>query len=209
MKNKSLIMIVAILIIAMNSIAQTFGTFTDSRGSGIIYKTVKIGIQTWMAENLKFNTNYLGDINGTDCWCNTIADEGVTYGCLYTYYAAKNYACPRGWKLPSETDWNILIDYLGGEEIAGDKLKDKAWADTVSANSSGFTALPGGSGQKDVLNSVINVSFGSEGYWWTSTPDKNFNIYYIGMSTSDGSYGRSIYKGRCTGGIFSVRCIKE
>jgi uncharacterized protein (TIGR02145 family) len=188
MKNKPLLMAIAVLFIATSSVAQVTGTFTDSR-DGKAYKTVTIGTQTWMAENLNFNTNFSGNINGTDSWCNTIDDMCVTYGRLYTYEAAKKYACPSGWHLPSDADWKTLIDFLGGEKIAGNKLKSTtAWKisekDTAITNSSGFTALPGGWGQEGMLNSKkVTFSFpGTEGCWWSSTPDPNSNIYYRCMS---------------------------
>lgn len=207
----SFLITISILIIAKSSMAQVTGTFTDLRDKKV-YNTVIIGTQTWMAENLKFDTNSSGDINGTDCWCDSIINEkGQTYGCLYTYDAATKYACPSGWKLPSDSEWKILIDYLGGEKNAGDKLKSTtAWGeDTMITNSSGFTALPGGSGEKDMLGRVTNPNYGLEGCWWTSTTDKNYNIYYIAMSLSDGTYGRSVYRAPCVGCIFSVRCIKD
>jgi len=140
---------------------STIGTtITDIDGNE--YKTVMIGTQVWMAENLRttrFNDG--NDIplvtNNVDwyylstpgfCWYNN--DESTyksTYGALYNGYA-KNI-CPPGWHQPNSSDWEILCDYLGGDSIAGGKLKQTGtefWnsPNSGATNETGFTALPGG-----------------------------------------------------------------
>jgi uncharacterized protein (TIGR02145 family) len=161
MRNKSLLITVVILNIAMCSLAQVAGTFKDSR-DGKTYKTVKIGTQTWMANNLAFKA-------GSGCCAyDNNKNNVVLYGYLYNWETAKN-VCPTGWHLPSDAEWITLIDYEGGEKTAGNKLKEagiKHWGEsnTGATNQSGFTALPGGGRQEDGQFTQINV----DGNWWTS-----------------------------------------
>ena len=139
MKNESLLLTVAISIIALSSLAQETGTFADSR-DGKTYKTVKIGTQTWMAENLAFK--YDGG-----CLAYKDSTKYVTvYGYLYNWETAMK-VCPAGWHLPTDAEWTTLTTYLGGEGAAGVKLKStsiRVNPNEGAANSSGFTALPGG-----------------------------------------------------------------
>ena len=147
------------------------GTFTDSRDSKT-YKWVKIGNQTWMAENLAYKTN-------SGCWAYDNKQSNVTkYGYLYNWKTAKK-ACPKGWHLPSDAEWSELIVFLGGEGIAGGKMKEAGtihWKgpNKGADNISGFTALPGG----DCLYG--NSSFrgvGYSGYWWGSTEYSSSGAY--------------------------------
>lgn len=135
-------------------------SFTDSR-DGTVYQTVKIGNQTWMAENLKYLTNitssnvsldnascaYVYGYNGVNVEDAKATSNYQTYGVLYNWLSAKD-ACPEGWYLPSKSDFETLVSYLGGENIAGGKLKETGtthWNSPNNAtNSSEFTALGGG-----------------------------------------------------------------
>ena len=147
----------ALLCIAISLHAQE-GTFTDSR-DGQEYKTVQIGVQVWMAENL----NYLTD----NSWCyGNDPTNCITYGRLYDWETALN-VCPEGWHLPTDAEWKGLTYNLGGEEVAGDNLKEAGLAHWESSNEGAtnsicFTGLPGGSrfspGYFDFL--------GHYGYWW-------------------------------------------
>jgi uncharacterized protein (TIGR02145 family) len=168
---------------------------------GNVYNTVTIGTQTWMKENLKTthyangtaiplitgNSNWeaLTDTSKAYCWYdNDSATNANTYGALYTWSAAMNGAassssspssiqgvCPTGWHLPSDDEWTTLTDYLGGEAVAGGKLKETGTTHWQSpnegaTNESGFTALPGG------YRYFIPDTFyyiGNYGYWWSST----------------------------------------
>ncbi|MCX6239244.1 MAG: fibrobacter succinogenes major paralogous domain-containing protein [Bacteroidia bacterium] len=195
MKNKSLLMTVAILIIAMSSVAQKTGTFTDPR-DGKTYKTVKIGTQTWMAENLNFKTS--------DSWCyDDSISNCITYGRLYRWEAAKT-SCPSGWHLPNDAEWTILIDYLGGKDAAGDMLKSNRNWNTPKADITkgiGFEALPGG-------NYRLNATFanmGASGYWWTSSEVDN-NAKMIGLEHSSSAVDRYNFNKK---NGYSVRCIKN
>lgn len=121
------------------SLSKT-GTFTDSR-DGKTYKYVAIGDQIWMAENLNYKTANSWCYDNNNSKCNT-------YGRLYNWEAAIQ-ACPSGWHLPSDDDWEQLIDFLGGEVSAGGRMKETGishWKspNRKATNSSGFSALPGG-----------------------------------------------------------------
>ena len=150
-----------------------YGSFTDAR-NGEVYKTVQIGDQTWMAENLRSISD---DPNEVNC-CN--------YGKLYVH---QKEVCPEGWHLPDSSEWQILIDYLGGNNIAGGKLKETGnthWdpPNNGATNSSGFTAL--GAGFADDVLGLQERNKRAE--FWTSTryPGDNGNIsyYYVFLSSS-------------------------
>jgi uncharacterized protein (TIGR02145 family) len=119
MKNRSFLLTLAIVFIALSSLAQEAGTFTDPR-DGKTYNTIKIGTQTWMAENLAYKA-------GNGCWAYDDNPENVAkYGYLYYYETAKT-VCPEGWHLPGDMEWNILVKYLGGDKVAGGKLKENGF----------------------------------------------------------------------------------
>lgn len=124
----------------------SYGEFTDSR-DGQIYKTVRIGNQVWMAENLNYNIDSLKSM----CYNNS-ADSCFKYGRLYNWSVAKD-ACPKGWHLPTIDEWRTLISFAGDPEVAKLKLKSKsgwlvlAGIESVTGNGTddfGFTVLPAG-----------------------------------------------------------------
>ena len=199
MKNKSFIITIAIVIIALSSIAQEKGTFTDAR-DGKTYKTVKIGTQTWFAQNLAYKLD-----SGCFAYSNSINNLGI-YGYLYSWNAAK-IASPPGWHLPSVAEWQQLIDFLGGAGIAGNKLKEVGtthWEslNTYASDAMGFTALPGGCRDTDTKFKF----FGIKGFWWSSTQPNAFSASYF-FITNNGSFLTLDYcnKLKC----YSVRCIKD
>ena len=180
-----------------------------------------------MAVNLDIETYRNGDIipqvtdpaiwaalkTGAWCFYNNDVANGVKYGKLYNWYAVNDSRglAPKGWHIPSVAEWTILSTLLGGEDVAGGKLKEvgtigtnKNWRspNTNATNESGFTALPGGYRLYDGgFNDVV-----SSGYWWSHTEfnssdawGRNLNYlagYLIEVSTNKG-------------GGFSVRCIKD
>jgi uncharacterized protein (TIGR02145 family) len=194
-----------------------YGEVTDTEGN--IYKTILIGAQVWMAENLastKFN-------DGTDItWATNINDWNlatnpayswynnitVSYGALYNWYAVNSgKLCPSGWHVPTDDEWTALSTYLGGSVVAGSKLKETGTVHWQSPNSgatniSGFTALPGG---YRYYNGTFN-SIKRYGYWWTSTENSTSNAYgrdmYHGYSNLD-----RISSDKRSGA--SIRCIKD
>jgi uncharacterized protein (TIGR02145 family) len=182
-------------------LAQTSGTFIDAR-DGLDYNWVKIGSQIWMAENLAFN-------NDGGCWAYN-NDEGnvATYGRLYNWGTALA-VCPSGWHLPSDAEWTTLTDFLGGGSVAGGKLKETGtthWSNpnVDATNETGFTALPGGSRNRDGnFNDLANV-----GNWWSATehPSIDGNAWHRIMVNSVPNIYRSWYYKE---GGFSVRCVKD
>jgi uncharacterized protein (TIGR02145 family) len=197
---------------------------------GNIYKTITIGKQVWMKENLK-STKYIDgraiplvtDDNAWEalttpgyCWNNN--DEKTNknkYGALYNWYTVStNKLCPIGWHVPTDAEWTLLTTYLGGENIAGGKLKE---TDTIhwespnngATNISGFTAFPSGSrNHAGVFNySGSNVMFfRSNGCWWSSTEQSVFAAYYRRLYNKLSEAYRSLSVKQSG---YSVRCIKD
>jgi uncharacterized protein (TIGR02145 family) len=160
MKNKLLLTLFAIIIFISQAMAQIKQTFKDPR-DGRKYKTVIIGTQTWMAENLAFKAD-------SGCWAyDNNPDNVETYGYLYDWETAIN-VCPPGWHLPDNEEWARLICYFGGTKVAANKLKSsKGWGNNnSSSNSSGFSALPGGNWDANSKNFDL---MGESGFWWSSS----------------------------------------
>ena len=133
--------------------AQTMGTMSDSR-DGKTYETVTIGNQEWMAENLHY------EMSGAYAYKNDL-NIARTYGLLYTWRAAMK-ACPTGWHLPSDTEWNILVNHFGG----GALKSTSGWKEGGNGtNFSGFNALP--AGNRRPLGTFIQI--GDQGSFWSST----------------------------------------
>jgi uncharacterized protein (TIGR02145 family) len=197
---------------------------------GNIYKTVKIGSQVWMAENLKtmkYNDGTAIPLVTDDkawkalttpvyCWYKNDATANKNkYGALYNWYTVStNKLCPRGWHVPTDAEWRTLITYLGGESVAGGKLKEKGtvhWEspNTGATNESGFTALPSGERKHDGTfdDSGSNVvSFRSNGCWWSSTEQYAFNAYYQRLYNSLISVYSSLSVKQSG---YSVRCLQD
>ncbi len=195
--------------------------FCDER-DGKRYVYVTIGTQTWMAENLNYaasgskcgDGSSLSDNNTTSC---------DTYGRLYNWSTAMNNSasstavpsgvrgvCPNGWHLPSEAEWEMMTDYIGGASTEGIKLKAKSGWDNYNGalgngtDDYGFSALPGGYGYSDWL-------FGNPDYagnWWSSTVDEDFGSYayyrHIGYNDEGADWFDSV-----NGDLFSVRCVRD
>ena len=186
------------------------------------YFTVVIGEQVWMAENLRTtkysNGNIILNVSDNTQWSN-LSDGALsnyenndtyvrTYGGLYNWYVVNNVhkICPTGWHVPSDADWTELITFLGGENIAGGKLKETGethWFGNISTNNDyGFSALPGGfRGENGFFGNMGDV-----GFWWSSSEVDSESAGYKSMvSWSDGIYSGTNSKkyGK------SVRCIKD
>jgi len=204
-----------------NENEPTESTVTDIDGN--VYKTVSIGSQVWMAENLKTTTFRNGEtipiITDDSQWagmtgsayCNygNDLDNGSTYGRLYNWYSVNDSReiAPAGWHVASLEEWEVLIEYLGGEDVAGGKLKESGndhWeGNSGSTNESGFTALPGGGRyQYGVFNLI-----GYLGYWWTATEHSTTNAKYISMGWSNSAVSTPSPEKKYFG--YSVRCIKD
>ncbi len=192
--------------------------FVDKRDN-CLYKTVKIGDQIWMAENLKYLPSvnnvydgseteakyYVYDYNGTNLDSAKQSPNYKNYGVLYNWTAAKQ-SCPKGWHLPSDAEWKKLVDYLGGEDVAGAKLKEKGtthWdSPNKSTNETKFTAL--GGGNRNLRSEFFGVSF--VGFWWSST-EKDGYAYSCAISNSESNVEVRVDDSKEYG--FSVRCVKD
>jgi len=169
---------------------------------GKTYKTVEIGTQTWMAENLNYAAEGSKCGNGT-----TLSDANTatcdTYGRLYTW-ATANEVCPSGWHLPSNDEWTTLTDYVG--KNPGTKLKAYSSLWTITGTDDyGFTALPGGF----YNGSTYTTTYG---YWWAATenPSNAANAYsrYV-QNTSTSSYASEVFSSSAAKTrLHSVRCVQ-
>jgi uncharacterized protein (TIGR02145 family) len=167
-----IVIIVTLAICTLTSNGQQTGTFTDPR-DGARYKTVEIGGQTWFAGNLAFKAD-------SGCWAyDNNMDNLTTYGYLYDWKTAQD-VCPAGWHLPSDSIWTILIDFLGGQDSAGKKLRSTiGWSnESNGTNSHGFLALPGGFRDED----GVFKNLGYNGWWWTATHNQ---ILHLRLHKSD------------------------
>ena len=209
---------------------QTIGkpgpNITDAEGNS--YKTVFIGTQQWMGENLKVSKysdgttipnitdNIEWEYTTTGAWAyyNNDAANNAKYGKLYNWYAVSKTTngnknvCPTGWHVPTDAEWTVLTDYLGGESVAGGKLKEARttnWngPNADATNISLFTGLPGGYRYDGGGYSTI----GSNGNWWSSTESstnaawsRNLSSLF-GNANSIGGYDKRVG--------FSVRCLRD
>jgi uncharacterized protein (TIGR02145 family) len=206
---------------------KTFNTLqlTEVDIDGHVYKTVTIGKQTWFAQNLRVtryrNGNPITKVTAAGEW-STSAEGAFTWyendsaayetlhGKLYNWYAVGDprALCPTGWHVPTDADWSELTDHLGGESIAGGKLKDTTttlWQSPNEGanNETGFTALPGGERMDDGSFQRINQF----GYLWSSSLIPSLNVaFYRDMAYNNGSVKKDYYK-REFG--LSVRCIRD
>ncbi|AXJ01186.1 major paralogous domain-containing protein [Cyclonatronum proteinivorum] len=197
-------------------------TITDIDGN--TYRTVSIGDQCWMAENLntsryrdgsaipnvRGNTDWTRLNSGAWAYYRNRRSNGRTYGKLYNWHAVNDRRglCPEGWRVPSDRDWTILEDNLGGRNIAGGKLKSTGtqhWRspNTGATNESAFSALPGG-WRSDNIRSFSNL--GSNGLWWSSSEDSTDYAWLRVLDHGDASVSR----GNGNKGYgFSVRCVGD
>ena len=199
MKNIHILLAIVILFSVKNSFSQLKETYTDTR-DGKTYKTVKIGAQTWMAENFAYKAD-----SGCYAYDNKQSNVAI-YGYLYSWKTAKKI-CPKGWHMPSESDWNVLIKYLGGEKVAGGKMKEIETAHWKSpnkgaTNESGFTALPG----SNISYNGIFVGLGSYAYWWSSTFPTLGPAYYFLLFDSSPEIMKNFHY---TNTGLSVRYLKD
>jgi uncharacterized protein (TIGR02145 family) len=194
-----------------------YGNLTDPR-DGNVYKTIKIGNQTWFAENLRYAGNIPnvvydweeiwndGNPTGQPAWAyyNHYPNNNAVYGKLYNWYAVNTGTlCPQGWHIPTDAEWTILTNFLGGEAVAGGKMKSVTGWDNQSpgaTNESGFTGLPGGN--RGILGNFF--SLGSYGNWWSSSPNGSGSAWY--WSLGNGSIYRDYYY---RAGGFSCRCLRD
>ncbi len=180
---------------------------------GQTYNIISIGDQCWMKENLNYETG--------NSWCYKNAHTNCDiYGRLYDWTTIMNGAsssndvpsgvqgiCPNGWHIPSDAEWDILVNFLGGSDVAGGKMKEAGtthWnpPNTGATNESGFTALPGGYRSPD--GDFYNL--GGYSRWWSTTEYNSSTAWRrsldyhnndVGLSNGNKYYG------------FNIRCIKD
>ena len=174
------------------------GYFTDSR-DGRRYPYVIIDDQVWMAKNLIYNTD-------NSLWYENKIENGYVYGRLYDWETACK-VCPSGWHLPSDAEWQRLVDVLRGEYEAGGKLKETGISHWASPNSGatdryGFTALPGG--LRDDDNKFRDL--GQKAYFWSSLQFYTNNAWARYLNYEDAKVYRVFKEKDC---YLSVRCIRN
>ena len=224
MKKIALFVFVPILILGascLTSCEKNKGSGLPVDGDGNEYDTVVIGRQVWLKQDLRTTKLIYGlsikletDPSKWDsvsapayCWYDNVEDSQSQYGAIYNWRAASSGAlCPKGWHVPTIEEWTTLINYLGGEEIAGGKLKETGtlhWVNNEGAtNETGFTALPGGT---RVWDGDFHMR-GLNGTWWTSSPSYDDAAWCVGIN-SGGSNIYSTVMPSETG--YSVRCVKK
>ncbi len=176
-------------------------TSSSSSSVPVVFKTIVIGTQIWMAENLNYNatgSKCYGDNTGGDSQGNC-----VKYGRLYDWATARG-VCPAGWHLPSDVEWTTLTYHGGG---AGTKLKATTGWNTGSnyipgTDEYGFSALPGGYGTSD--GRFYDV--GDYGHWWSSTESDSYYAYFWFMHYK---YSDVFWNNCDKSYLFSVRCLKD
>lgn len=226
---------------AINGAGVAYGnqiTFTTqpgilfSNGNGVNYNgylypsIVYDNGQEWMTENLKTNSYSNGDIipnnfqwqsltSGAYGYYNDQSANNTAYGKLYNHYAVSDprNICPTGWHVPTQSEFIQLINYLGGEGIAGGVMKSTGnlndgngiWSfpNGAATNESGFSAVPGGQGNSNGYSGINNA-----GFFWSSTSANTNNAFYIMLNAADGTILMPFSATVKTSG-FSVRCIKD
>jgi uncharacterized protein (TIGR02145 family) len=205
----------------------TFNLVECKDGSNNNYPVVEIGTQKWMKENLKTtqynNGTVIPLVTDAEAWASLVtpgycwlendpATYGATYGALYNWYTVNTgKLCPTGWHVPAEAEWTVLTDYLGGEGVAGGKIKEAGlthWdnPNQDATNESGFSALPGG--LRSGYGTFKPFGTGFNGVWWSSNEGSNPNNawgreltcmdgYFVGEQDLVKQFG------------FSVRCLKD
>lgn len=196
-------------------------TVTDIDGNS--YRTVRIGNQWWMAENLKTTKYNVGTIiprvegykawyeltNGAYCWYNDIIEYKEVYGHLYNWYVVNTgKLCPTGWHVPGYDEWTTLVSYLGGRDGTAGKLKETGFThwqipNEGANNKTGFTALPGGF--RHQMGSYCEI--GEMGSWWLSTETFPGTAWSISLGSIGNGLMEDMYIGKNWG--LSVRCIRD
>jgi uncharacterized protein (TIGR02145 family) len=222
---------------ATNSIGTAYGdeqSFTTQAPvsdmtdiDGNVYKVVKIGTQIWMAENLKVThykdgtlipevqavfgppVSWLNMTTGGWCYYNNDAANNTAYGKLYNWHAVNSgKLAPQGWHVPTDAEWITLVNYLGGFQLAGGKMKATTlWnsPNTGADNSSGFAAVPGGGRGGSNGSLAAFGSIGVSGIFWSSTP-KEGGAWYYSMDYLS-TMVTTNYEEQRSG--LSVRCVKD
>ena len=198
---------------------------SESSASNSAATTVTIGNQVWMKKNLDVDRYRNGDLipqvtdptewsnltTGAWCYYNNNPANGATYGKLYNWYAVNDPRglAPTGYHIPSDSEWTILTNYLGGINTAGSKMKETGtvhWTspNTCATNSSGFTGLP--AGYRTQKSTLVFSDLGGTAYWWSSSEGiTSFSGNIRFLTTSCEVFNNDEFK---TDGL-SIRCVKD
>jgi uncharacterized protein (TIGR02145 family) len=221
---------------ATNSVGTAYGNeiyFTSALApvediDGNVYHPIQIGTQIWLKENLNVtrynNGEEITNVPDLVLWLNLATGAYVnynndvsyasTYGRLYNYYAATDSRkiCPTGWHVPSNVDWSTLVDYLGGANEAGGKMKaigtveqgNGLWysPNTFASNTSGFTGIPGGI--RDNYDFRLN---GYHSHYWSSSETSTYTGWIIYLSYNNPQAISWPNDNKVNG--YSIRCIKD
>jgi uncharacterized protein (TIGR02145 family) len=226
---KTIVIIFSFVMLISFVFAQQIDTLKDQR-DGRVYKTVQIGDQVWMADNLNTSVFTDGtkisevasafnwsDLNtGAWSWYGNNSFNGDVYGRLYNWYAVmgihdlesktnialRKKICPIGWHVPSDEEWSVLGKYLG--KNAGHKLKSAGWLNSkgTTKDNSGFNALPGG--YRDLIGGFEDLE--NDGYWWSATEYDNGFAWNRSLFYDSGSFTRYVVSNVYG---YSVRCLKD
>jgi len=192
---------------------------------GYTYPSIVLGNgQEWMSENLRTTTyangNPIPNVTDNTQWenlttgawshYNNDSQYENPYGKLYNWYTVDDprNVCPTGWHVPTDAEWTILSDYLGGENVAGGKMKSTGtqyWLspNTDATNESGFSGLPGG---YRYYNGTFD-GIGDHGFWWSSTEDATYYAWDRYLYYNDGNVAWLGSFSKENG--FSVRCLRD
>lgn len=210
--------------IEVHNPAVAYGSMTDQQGN--VYRTVQIGSQMWMAENLRTTTyrnsspiNFISDnvqwkstTAGAYCSYNNTLLSDCPYGKLYNWYAVtnSNQLCPLGWHVPTQSDWETLTSFIGSDMLNGCKLKSTGtnwweYENYCANNSTGFSALAGGSRDSSgTFKSIRNY-----GTWWSSTADTaplSFSAWRYYLWGGNGY----LFPNRQLWNVgYSIRCVRD
>ncbi len=215
-----LILISFIILISCSddstSSIDTSGTVTDIDGN--VYQTLTIGTQVWMVENLKVkhyrngdeilnvtdNVDWASSSTGAYCYYDNDINNSNIYGCIYNWFAVDDIRkiAPVGWHVPKDEEWQTLINFLGGESISGDEMKNTSgWNNEGNGNNkSNFSVLPGG------YRSVEFFDLGNYAGFWSSTMIDITSSYSRGLDLNNKAVFR--YEDAKEYGL-SVRCVKD
>lgn len=220
MKNRTCL-ILALSCLNLMALAQTVTDVDDN-----IYNTIQIGTQTWMQENLR--TTHFNDGTAIPTTSSPIYNDSTSvyqwaydldstyindYGLLYTWYVVINdkNACPSGWHIPDNAEWDTLRNFLGGEMVAGSKMKETGttrWTVTDSTvdNSSGFTGVGSGFRGNPTGFNGLNAS----GSFWSCTPvgtiDNFPRGYLYRLHAGNSTFTQSVAVANVG---TAIRCIKD
>ena len=195
---------------------------------GNVYKTVTIGTQTWMAENLKTSRyndgtsipnvkdslEWIKLTTGAWCFYNNNEKNNVKYGKLYNWYTVSTATngnknvCPTGWHVPTDAEWSVLTDYLGGESLAGGKMKEvgiTSWdsPNTGTSNVSLFSSIP--SGYRSLSGNGAFFKLGKNSSWWSIDSEQIDWAWAKSVTDKNDCYRDD----RSKKSALSIRCLKD